>query len=107
MATMATPKRKVVKKIHRECPMVNTPTPPSCETFLSLDRGVAMVAMVAIDDRTRIASSRRQAEAREWCTACLRVRRRGIRVSLAGYHAGRDRAARQDALVRVRASLNP
>ena len=66
-----------------------------------------MVAMVAIDDRTRIASSRRQAEAREWCTACLRVRRRGIRVSLAGYHAGRDRAARQAALVRVRASLNP
>ena len=58
-----------------------------------------MVAMVAIDDRTRIASSRRQAEAREWCTACLRVRRRGIRVSLAGYHTGRDRAARQDALV--------
>ena len=32
-----------------------------------------MVAMVAIDDRTRIASSRRQAEAREWCTAWLRT----------------------------------
>ena len=32
-----------------------------------------MVAMVAIDDRTRIASSRRQAEARGWCIACLRV----------------------------------
>ena len=88
-----------------------------------------MVAMVAIDGRTRIASSRRptprlscenfflrvspegwpwrpwwpsmighgsrrpaaQAEAREWC---LRVRRRGICVSLAGFHTGRDRAAR-------------
>ena len=37
-----------------------------------------------------------QAEAREWC---LRVRRRGICVSLAGFHTGRDRAARQDALV--------
>ena len=49
------------------------------------------MAMVAIDDRTRIASSRRQAEAREWC---LRVRRRGICVSLAGFHTGRDRAAR-------------
>ena len=59
-----------------------------------------MVAMVAIDGRTRIASPRRQAEAREWCTACLRVRRCGIRVSLAGFHTGRDRAARQDALVR-------
>ena len=35
--------------------------------------GVAMVAMVAIDGRTRIASSRRQAEAREWCTAWLRT----------------------------------
>ena len=66
-----------------------------------------MVAMVAIDDRTRIASSRRQAEAREWCAACLLVRRREIRVSLAGYHTGRDRVARQDALVRVRASPNP
>ena len=91
-----------------------------------------MVAMVAIDDRTRIASSRRptpphscgfflrvspegwpwwpwwpsmaghgsrrraaQAEARDWCTA----RRRGICVSLAGFHTGRDRAARQDSLV--------
>ena len=32
-----------------------------------------MVAMVAIDGRTRIASSRRQAEAREWCTAWLRT----------------------------------
>ena len=63
--------------------------------FESLARGVAMVAMVAIDDRTRIASSRRQAEARDWCTA----RRRGICVSLAGFHTGRDRAARQDALV--------
>ena len=41
-----------------------------------------------------------QPEAREWCAACPRVRRRGIRVSLAGYHTGRDRAARQDALVR-------
>ena len=40
-----------------------------------------------------------QPEAREWCAACPRVRRRGIRVSLAGYHTGRDRAARQDALV--------
>ena len=49
-----------------------------------------MVAMVAIDGRTWIASSRRQAEAREWCTA----RRRGICVSLAGFHTGRDRAAR-------------
>jgi len=69
----------------------------SCENFFfeSLARGVAMVAMVAIDDRTRIASSRRQAEARDWCTA----RRRGICVSLAGFHTGRDRAARQDALV--------
>ena len=37
-----------------------------------------------------------KAEAREWC---LRVRRRGICVSLAGFHTGRDRAARQDALV--------
>ena len=32
-----------------------------------------MVAMVAIDARTRIASSRRQAEARGWCIACLRA----------------------------------
>ena len=40
-------KEKLEKKIHGECPLVNTPTPPSCETFLSLDRGVAMVAMVA------------------------------------------------------------
>ena len=44
---------------------------------------------------------------REWCAACLRVRRREIRVSLAGFHTGRDRAARQEPLVRVRASLNP
>jgi hypothetical protein len=62
--------------------------------------------MLAIDDRTRIASSRRQAEAREWCAACLLVSRREIRVSLAGFHTGRDRAARQEPLVRVRASLN-
>ena len=56
------PKRKVEKKIHGECPLVNTThTRLSCENFFfeSLDRGVAMVAMVAIDDRTRIASSRR------------------------------------------------
>ena len=61
------------------------PTPPSCENFFfeSLARGVAMVAMVAIDDRTRIASSRRQAEARERCTACLRVRRRAQRAQRA------------------------
>ena len=32
-----------------------------------------MVAMVAIDGRTRIASSRRQAEARGWCIVCLRA----------------------------------
>ena len=39
-----------------------------------------MVAMVAIDDRTRIASSHRQPEAREWISTCLRVHRRGIYV---------------------------
>ena len=39
-----------------------------------------MVAMVAIDDRTRFASSHRQPEAREWVSTCLRVHRRGIRV---------------------------
>ena len=39
-----------------------------------------MVAMVAIDDRTRFASSHRQPEAREWISTCLRVHRRGIRV---------------------------
>ena len=39
-----------------------------------------MVAMVAIDDRTRFASSHRQPEAHEWISACLRVHRRGIRV---------------------------
>eukprot|EP00964_Phaeocystis_antarctica_P095185 scaffold61725_cov57-Phaeocystis_antarctica.AAC.1 len=36
--------------------------------------------MVAIDDRTRFASSHRQPEAREWISTCLRVHRRGIRV---------------------------
>ena len=39
-----------------------------------------MVAMVAIDDRTRFASSHRQPEAREWISTCLRVHRRGIYV---------------------------
>ena len=38
------------------------------------------MAMVAIDDRTRFASSHRQPEAREWISTCLRVHRRGIRV---------------------------
>ena len=68
MATMATPFKKMEKKIPGECPLVNTTHPPhlAARIFESLDRGVAMVAMVAIDDRTRIASSRRQAEAREW-----------------------------------------
>ena len=39
------------------CPLVNTPTDQLENIFGSLTRGVAMVAMVAIDDRTRIASS--------------------------------------------------
>ena len=47
-----------------------------------------MVAMVAIDARTRIASSRRQAEARGWCIACLRVRRRAQRAQRALPEAG-------------------
>ena len=55
-----------------------------------------MVAMVAIDGRTRIASSRRPSRG---SGVVHRVRRRGICVSLAGFHTGRDRAARQDALV--------
>ena len=40
-------------------------------------------------------------------SASIRVRRCGAPVALAGYHAGRDRAARQAAPVRVRTSLNP
>ena len=39
-----------------------------------------MVAMVAIDDRTRFASSHHQPEAHEWISACLRVHRCGLRV---------------------------
>ena len=40
-----------------------------------------MVAMVGIDDRTRIASPHRQPDAHEWISACLCIRRCGIRVS--------------------------
>ena len=52
MATLATLK-DFLKKYWGECPIVNTPTDQLENIFGSLTRGVAMVATVAIDDRTR------------------------------------------------------